>query len=166
MSEELLEKIRESQTQEQSEKEESSEELTRYLIFSMNDGCYAIESETINAIVTELYVYPLPFVPHYICGLVNQQGTPFVVVDPMIMMNYEGQKSSMLILVKDSTENLSLKITNILDFYDVGKSQFIDLPDSTAVTCFSSSFVWNDTEVLVVDLKSIIQRIETDFHNE
>lgn len=142
----------------------------KYLIFSMNKGFYAIDTIAVKEIVSDMLVYTLPFVPNYVIGLLNRQGEPFTVVDPMILLGQEKQSSSTFILFKsslfqDEGERFSVKITDVLDFCDVEEGGLQDLPDGKRSEFFSSEFLWNKKSVAVLNVLSLHSKLKQDFLN-
>jgi len=148
---------------------EVPENYTRYLIFSMNDESFAIRSDLVTEIANDFQIYLLPFVPNYVCGLINQQGNPFVVVDPMVMMKQKAQNSNMLIIINnneqtnDVAENLCIKISDILDFFDIRQEDLLELKDEKDGVCFSATLDWNGKMVNVIDYIKILEKMKKDF---
>ena len=136
----------------------------RHLIFSMNDDSFAIKIAVVKEIVSDLEVYPVPFVPKYVCGFLNRQGEAYTVVDPMVILESKFQKSKKFVLLRnlgqeetDIEENFSIKITDILDFYDVSEDE-IEYSEC-------ESFLWNQKKVKILDVSAIYNRLKQDFSN-
>ncbi|MCR5699725.1 MAG: chemotaxis protein CheW [Treponemataceae bacterium] len=129
----------------------------------MNGESFAVKSGLVTEIVNDLQIYPLPFVPNYVCGLINQQGNPFVVVDPMLMMKKTAQNSNMLIIINDSTENLCVKISDILDFFDIKEENLVETGTDTTDLYFSAKLDWNGKLVDVLDYAKLLEKLKNDF---
>ena len=84
----------------------------------------------------------------------------------MILQEKEGKNSDMFIIAKVLGEHFSIMISDIVDFCDINESEINSLPDSSRITCYSSSFLWKSREVLVIDINAILERIEADLRNE
>ena len=126
----------------------------------MNEDLYAIKTDFVNEVLSDSVVYPIPFTPNYVCGLVNRRGTPFTVVDPMVFFNKNEQNSKTLILLKnlfqDEKESFSVKITDVLDFFDV---------DSDTEKKSSETFLWKKKKVKILDALVIYNKLKQDFKN-
>ena len=102
MSEEILSLIK-SGTQETGESQKTEEKAT-WLIFKIGNGedeksLYAIPAEQVKEILRDANVFPLPFVPPYVNGVLNRSGDPYVVIDSAVLEGKEAQNSLLFIVM-------------------------------------------------------------------
>ena len=63
------------------EEKKSAGESKSWLIFNCLSDSYAIESSCVREILRNNVVFPVPFVPSYVKGVLNFYGKPFAVID-------------------------------------------------------------------------------------
>ena len=88
MAEEILSLIK-SSAQEKNESQ-NTEQKTTWLIFTIGNqadrkNLYAMPAGKVKEILRDATVFPLPFVPTYVNGVLNRYGDPYVVIDPAIL---------------------------------------------------------------------------------
>ena len=64
-----------------SDSNEQEDDDWPYLIFSSGRERYAVESSAVREIVRNNSIYPVPFVPSYVRGIINYYSTPVAAVD-------------------------------------------------------------------------------------
>ena len=95
MSEEILSLIK-SSNRENAEKKQLKKKAV-WLIFTIGnqaDGknLYAIPADSVKEILRDATVFPLPFVPPYVNGVLNRYGDPYVVIDSAVLEGKEAQQ--------------------------------------------------------------------------
>ncbi|MBQ7752100.1 MAG: chemotaxis protein CheW [Treponema sp.] len=93
---------------------------TSFLVFSIREKLYAINTSFVQEILHSAKIHPLPFVPPYIEGLVNCRGTPYTVVNAALMKgeeNYEVLGDTVLVFKRED-DQLALHISNIELFFE------------------------------------------------
>ena len=167
MSENLYQKIVESSKTDN--KEEAKETLITYLVFKIGKENYAVESNEVREILRNNEIFPLPFVPNYIKGVLNSYGEPYAVLDLSLFFGGEAQDSALFMILKNEN-NLSLQVSDIQEFHsskDINFQKFSDKEDAGhflgAIT-FSSS---KDEEITapILELNSVIEKIRKDIEN-
>ena len=91
-----------------------------YLIFSVGKKLYAIKTMFIQEIMHSAKIYPLPFVPEYIEGIVNCRGLPFTVVNTIKMADIKDEEISggTVLVFKREDDNFGIHISNIEMFFE------------------------------------------------
>ena len=94
MPEEILSLIK-SSNRENAEKKQLKKKSV-WLIFTIGnqaDGknLYAIPADSVKEILRDATVFPLPFVPPYVNGVLNRYGDPYVVIDSAVLEGKEAQ---------------------------------------------------------------------------
>lgn len=103
--------------------EDVSSENT-FLIFFVNDDCWAIRTSFVQEIMYAAKIHPLPFVPSYIEGVVNCRGFPYTVVNTLKMANSSkpGDGASIdggtVLVFKRDDDNFAIHISNIELFFE------------------------------------------------
>ena len=80
MDEDILSLIKSEKSGKTSEKVKEKKSI--WLIFTIGEKRFAIPAETVKEILRDATVFPLPFVPAYIDGILNRYGDPYVVINP------------------------------------------------------------------------------------
>jgi len=162
----LLEEITENQTIDSSKKEEDQvvEEVT-WLIFSVNENTYAIEAPMAKEILRNMDIYPLPFVPEYIRGVINRHGEPYTVVDLASFLGKEQQEASLFIVLNLQDNQFCVQITDILDFHTAPKTSVIGMNDAQDLGFFSGTIEYQEKNVPIIQLDKIYDVIRNDLEN-
>ncbi len=169
MNDEILNSIKDeldSKNQNTDNSQTAEEKKQEYLIFLMNDEVFALESSLSREILHDLKVYPLPFVPKYVKGVLNRHGDPYTVVDPMILLSNPEQNSCLFLVCKIPEENFCIKITDVLEFYEVLDKDINKFDSINGIDFFKSSFLWKDNEVPILNIQSFLDRIKRDLNND
>ncbi|HPX48536.1 MAG: CheW-like domain protein [Spirochaetes bacterium ADurb.Bin269] len=140
-----------------------SDEPVKYLLFTCGDTDYAIPSLLVREIVSGLPVYPVPFVPTWVRGLLNRHGEPFVVLDPEVLFGRDPLKGSTALLLSVPGDQVSLRITDVCEFLTVPESDLhrISAPDESAVF-FLGAVTSSRGDVFVLNIHSILERLAVD----
>lgn len=92
-----------------------SENADTFIFFKSDSKIYAIKSENVIEILRNTEIYPLPFVPSYIAGLVNYHGVPHAVVDFSSLLEEKNVASnSGPLLVLSSDAHFCLKVDEVI----------------------------------------------------
>ncbi|MBQ9538296.1 MAG: chemotaxis protein CheW [Treponema sp.] len=135
-----------------------------YLIFSSGGSRYAVESSSVKEIVRNNTIYPVPFAPPYLKGIINCYSTPVAAVDwAMFLGNMEEEKrKETIFLVLKDCEDIALLVWGIEEFKyksDLTKQQF---PQTEEHGCFSGTISWDDNMIPLLDLKAALEKIRGD----
>ncbi len=161
MSDEILSLIKNS----------SQEEITgkvilkksTWLIFTIgnnNDGknLYAIPAESVKEILRDATVFPLPFVPPYVNGVLNRYGDPYVVIDSALLEGKEAQKSFLFIVMNDESHTC-LRITDVKDFFTATEKDVIHFSESELSEFYDGTLNVDGQDVFVLNVQAIIEKV-------
>jgi len=137
----------------------------KYLIFSIFDRLYAFPSRFIGEIALFDTVYPLPLVPAYVLGVINRYSVPYALFDIGLLLFKTPSPRKKVLVLKDEIDRVAFLIDDINGIADVPGEKLLsvelartgDLAD--AVT---SSFNWDGSDVLVLDIRRIMARISEE----
>lgn len=163
MDENIYELINESKIE---DVEDIGEELAldenTYLLFSINLKNYAVPSNLVKELLRDVEVFPLPFVPSYIDGVLNRYGDPYVVLDPAILFGDKKQNNSLFLVFNDENK-LSIRISDVFDFYTIQVSEINKFTDDNLEKFFEGTFKYNDKDVIIIKKDAIVEKIGKDF---
>jgi purine-binding chemotaxis protein CheW len=140
----------------------------KYLIFTIQGKYYTFPSKIISEVTAFDRVYPLPLVPDYVCGLINRYSAPFALLDLGLLIQKTPTPKSKIIVLKESVDKLAFLIEDVLDIVDVPVSSLVKVekaagknePDDEFI---EATFEWKGVNVLVLDIKRILERIQHAF---
>lgn len=161
MSEEILSLIKSG------EKEKSGdlkiEKKSTWLIFTIGndtDGknLYAIPAESVKEILRDATVFPLPFVPPYVNGVLNRYGDPYVVIDSAVLEGKEAQKSFLFIVLNDESHTC-LRITDVKDFFSAAEKDIVHFSEAELSDYYEGTLKVNGHDVFVLKVQAIIEKV-------
>jgi len=110
-----------------------------YVLFDIGEETFAIKLLDIKEIVANRNIAAIDDLPPHISGLTNIRGIIFPVFDLKIFFNFENSKKygkySVIIILEDSVENISLLADSILDIYNIPDEKFRSCPVGSQETC-------------------------------
>ena len=166
MDETLYSEIKENQENNETQgNSPESKELKTWLAFKLQDGTYAIDSGGVREVLRNNEVFPMPFIPSYIKGVLNFYGKPYAVVDFMMLQNMQ-KTNTQLFLVLNNSADIALQIDDIIDFYtseDVEEQQILDKSDTEL---FSQTITIGNVIAPVVDVQSISNKVKAEIEND
>ena len=163
MLEEFIEKIKESKQNQNSVSKEQQKTQT-FLTFRINEKIFAIPSFKIKEILKDSEVYPVPFVPPYIKGILNRYGDPYVVIDFASLLNLPEQKSSLFIVINDDS-NSCLKVTDVKEFHSAKTSDLVPFSENDDNSFFEGTLLINGQEVFVINSEALLKKTGDDFES-
>ncbi len=168
MSENLYNRILESYETSQ-QIEELDEVVITYLVFRIGKNSYAIESAEVQEILRNNEVFPMPFVPPYIRGVLNSYGDPFAVLDLSVLFGGEAQDSGLFMILKNKN-NISLQVSEIQEFHSSKDVKFQKISDFGEAQYFSGAITFagrgvEEITVPILGLTEIIEKIRKDIEN-
>lgn len=167
MNEELIKDIENKEKQVEAAVEETTNTIT-WLIFSMNDTRYAIESSKVDEIIRDVEIYKLPFLPAYIEGVINRRGDPFTVINPLIVIEAEGETkldTPLFIVLKRTDDSLCLHISDILFFHETPETDLHMIPGDTDNSYFLGTVDYQKEEILVLNPDAFELLLRKDLGN-
>ena len=163
---ELLSKISNQESVEDSENVKSSEKVIKYLIVQINEKKYAFYADQIREIVMNVPLYYVPFVPHYIRGFINRHGEPYTVFDLHALFEKQQLESSTFLISSFNNDQIAFLTTSVIEILKIPESE-VHLITSTDE--FDSFFLGalnsKGTEIFILNLQNIIGRLENDLDN-
>lgn len=132
-----------------------------WLIFTIGKKLYALPSNDVKEILRDSSVYPLPFVPPYINGVLNRYGDPYAVIDPAVVINEEPQKTS-LFLVLNSQNNTCFRITDVKEFYTAPVDELTKFSETEMSAFFEGTITYSNENVLVMKSAAFLEKAGND----
>lgn len=164
ISDDLIQEIEEADLEPDDVQDVSVKEQT-FLVFNMNNEPFAVRASLSREIMRDLAVYPLPFVPSYVNGVLNRHGDPYTVIDPMIILGKEPQKGSLFLVLNIEDEQLCLRISDVVEFLPVRADEIKTFSNHISVTHFEGTISWKDKEIPILHVLSFIDKLRLDLHN-
>ena len=153
--------------EEPEKKQEQAEvkELKTWLVFKVQDGSYAIESDKVREVLRNNEVFPMPFTPPYVKGVLNFYGKPYAVIDFMRIQNMQKTNTRLFLVLNDSS-HIALQIDDIVDFYTSENVEEQIIADKGDADLFSETITINKMIAPVVDIKSVADKVKEEIENE
>lgn len=159
MTEELFTQIKKELSQENIEKVDVKK--STWLVFSIESKLYALPAGGVKEILRDTPIFPLPFVPDYIKGVVNRYGDPYVVVDPQMLIGNSEQNTSLFIVLNDETHTC-FQITDVKNFFTASETDIIHFAQAEMSDYFEGSLLVNEEQVLVLKPEVFLKKVEND----
>ncbi len=161
MSEEILSLIKSSSREKNGSKKDSKKAI--WLIFTIGnqaDGknLYAIPADSVKEILRDATVFPLPFVPPYVNGVLNRYGDPYVVIDSAVLEGKEAQDSFLFIVLNDESHTC-LRITDVKDFFTASEKDVVHFTEAELSDYYDGTLNINGQEVFVLKVQAIIEKV-------
>ncbi|MCR5612413.1 chemotaxis protein CheW [Treponema sp.] len=161
MAEEILSLIK-SSSYTKTETQQTEKKAT-WLIFTIgnsSDGknMYAVPAECVKEILRDATVFPIPFVPPYVNGVLNRYGDPYVVIDSAVLEGKEAQKSFLFIVLNDESHTC-LRITDVKDFFTATEKDVVHFSESELSDFYDGTLSIDGQEVFVLKIQAIIEKV-------
>lgn len=143
---------------------DESETTKTWLVFIAGEKKYALLSSDVQEILRDAPVFPLPFVPPYINGVLNRYGEPYAVIDPLPLLG-EKTQSSKLFIVLHGNAHLCLRITEVIEFFSTTESDLKFFSSSESGKYYVGSFDFKSEEVLILNPEAFVEVAERDAGN-
>lgn len=163
----IIDAIKESQNEEEREEvvaQEASE--VTWLVFSVNEETYALEASMAKEILRNMDLYPLPFVPGFIKGVINRHGDPYTVVDLSLFLGGEVQESSLFIVLNLPDNQFCIQISDILDFHTAKEDSVIKMSDVQDTPFYNGTIEYRGKNVPIILADKIYDAIRIDFDSQ
>jgi purine-binding chemotaxis protein CheW len=135
----------------------------KYLIFTILGKFYTLPSRLIGEIALFDVVYPLPLMPEYVPGIINRYSTPYALIDVGLLLQKTVTPGSKVLVLKEQVDKAAFLIDDVIDIIDVPFSNLLQVEQeagaSDITSVVSASFQWNKTNVFVLDIRQILNRI-------
>lgn len=139
------------------------------LIFDAGSRTYAADATKVREILRNDEIFPVPFVPKYIKGVINYYGRPYAAVDFSLFQN-DKQQNSRLFLILNDENDVAIQISDVREFQTLKEDYLRTIAKTAESAYFSNAIDYDDgiqhIAVPVLDFESITARIRQDFENE
>ena len=159
MDENLIQEIKKSKVEQDAGG--TSSKKTTYLIFAINDRLFAFPSGAIKEILKDSEVFPVPFVPSYIIGILNRSGDPYAVIDIAALIGESEQNASLFVVLNDES-NTCLKITDVKEFYTASDSEIVRFSENDISEFFDGTLNTGEREIFIINLKAFLKKVGKD----
>lgn len=159
MQNEMLDLIK----KEKSHKTETSEKSKKntWLVFTIGKKLYALPAGNVKEILRDTEIFPLPFAPDYLNGVVNRYGDPYAVIDPAILINEPAQSSLLFIVINDESHSC-FRITDVKDFYTTDEKNLVHFAQADLTDFFEGTININGEEALVLKTQVFLDQLGND----
>lgn len=165
MDEILYDEILNNSYDDEQDKTEESKPQKTWLVFKSFDSTYAVESFNVREVLRNNDVFPLPFAPSYVKGVLNFYGKPYAVVDFTLLQNLE-RTNSRLFLVLNDAEDIALQIDDIIDFYTSDDVEEQQLLNKTDADLFSQTIKIGKIIAPVIDVNAIAKKVKSEIESD
>jgi purine-binding chemotaxis protein CheW len=154
-----------SENEAESEKAVLNAITEKYLIFTVEEKRYALQSVFISEVAVLEKVFPLPLVPGYIKGIINRYSVPYALIDLRFLLFKDASSAGKVIILKENLDRLALLIDDVTDIADLASGQLMNAGSEDTVISGSihSFFEWKGNPVFCLDAGELISRIKQDF---
>ena len=159
MDENLIQQIKDSRNS--SGISESVQAKDTYLIFSVNERLFAFPSCQVKEILKDAQVFPIPFVPSYIKGILNRYGDPYSVIDIASLVGEKEQNSSLFVVINDESHSC-LKITDVKEFYSAAKKEIVGFSENEFSEFFDGALKIEGKEIFIINLQNFFKKVGKD----
>jgi len=161
-NDEILKQI-ESHEKGKKDVEVKEELFYRYLVFWIGEQKFALPAEEVHEILTYNEIYFVPFVPPYIRGYANRHGQPYTVFDLQMLFENSGIEGSHLLILKVPNDQIALLISDVDEIVKVPDSKIYSLTSQDETSqYFSGAVNVEETEIFVLGVSKILERLESD----
>jgi purine-binding chemotaxis protein CheW len=139
-------------------------ETARYLVFHTEGTHYALPSEAVAEIVIDAPRFFVPFVPPYIRGLINRHGEPYTVLDLSMFLEQKPLEAFTYLVLNVPGDQIAFLVSDVVEIPRVPVNEIAVSEESDG--CLCGSFTLNGTEVLVLNMGTILARLKSDAGRE
>lgn len=137
--------------------------MLKFLVFTVGEGMYALTAEDVREISSSNEIYYVPFVPPYIRGYANRHGRPYTVFDLNMLFENHPLESETLLILKSETDQISVLISDVKEIVSVPEDEMFRISsDDDSSRYFSSALNLDETEVFVLKVEALLERLERD----
>ncbi len=161
MRDELYNEILMNQNTETENISDTPLDSSTWLTFNAGGKKYAIASSLVQEILRNNDVFPIPFVPPYIKGVLNSYGKPFAVLDISLFFYQKEQNTKLYMILKDDN-HLALQIDDLMEFHTQNEISLQKMVDSSNIRYFSSALTFEADTIPVLNMDNIISDIKDE----
>ncbi|MDA3951307.1 MAG: chemotaxis protein CheW [Spirochaeta sp.] len=135
----------------------------KFLVFSVADGLFALGADDVREISSSNEIYYVPFVPPYIRGYANRHGQPYTVFDLNMLFENTPLESETLLILKSETDQVAVLISDVKEIVAVAEREIFRITsDDESSRYYNGALNLEDTEVFVLKVDTLIERLERD----
>mgnify|MGYP002624852124 CR=1 FL=1 len=135
-----------------------------WLIFKAGKQSYAIDSSAVKEIVRNNLIFPIPFAPDYLKGIINCYNSPIAVIDFALMQGEEAQTKRMFLVLKDK-QGVAFQISDVEEFQNGASTNAQDFANQNEMPFFSGTLSCKDRLVPLIATEHIIDKVRADLEN-
>ncbi|MDR0642140.1 MAG: chemotaxis protein CheW [Treponema sp.] len=135
----------------------------RFVVCTIVGEYYALPSRFISEVALFDRVYPLPLLPDYVLGIINRYSVPFALLDMGLLISGRPSFGAKALILKEpeagervNLEKTAFCIDDVIDIVEIALTDLLPLEKGDGV---ESSFSWKGRNVLVLDIRGIIDRV-------
>ena len=129
-----------------------------WLIFTIGEKRLAIPAESVREILRDATVFPIPFVPPYVDGVLNRYGDPYVVINPAVLEGYEAPQSMLFVVLNDESHTC-LRITDVKDFFTATEKDVVHFSEADISDFYEGTINIDGQEVFILKVQAIIEKV-------
>ena len=160
MSEEILSLIKKKKSGKK-ENQTAAKKAT-WLIFTVGANedkvLCALPAGQVKEILRDSTIFPLPFVPSYVDGVLNRYGDPYVVIDSAILEGKEAQNSLLFIVMNDESHTC-LRITDVKDFFTASEKEVVPFAEEDLSEFYEGTLKVEGQDVFIMNVQAIIEKV-------
>lgn len=110
------------------------EELTKYIVFKLNDQDFAVNVQQISSIEHPQTITKLPNSLYFIKGIINHRGEAIPVVDLKARLNMSDNqptRDNRFLIVQMGHKHISLLVDSATEVFDIHSSLIVPAPEIT-----------------------------------
>ncbi len=150
--------------QKESETVSTEESVVTWLVFMAGKDIFALESQEIREIMRNTEIFPLPFVPSYVKGVLNRHGDPYAVIDIEKFLK-QNEISENLFLILSDDSSVAFRISEIKEFHTAEKDDLKKLSDTVKDDFFTGVLDYKGITAPVLNINGIINKIREELGN-
>ena len=133
--------------------------LKAWLVFRSGEERYAIDSCMIQEIVRNNEIFPIPFAPPFIKGIINCYSVPVAVIDFSILLGKKETQGKIFLHLKD-VSSASIQVTDVEEFIDDAEVSHSDFSNREDMPFFAGAIIYNKQTVPVLDTDAVLQKVK------
>lgn len=135
----------------------------KFLVFSVEDKMFALAAEDVREITSSNEIYYVPFVPPYVRGYANRHGQPYTVFDLHMLFENTPLESTTLLILKSEVDQVSVLISDVKEIVSIPENELFHISSNDESSrYFTSALNLEETEVFVLKVDALIERLERD----
>ena len=135
----------------------------KFLIFQIKEKRYALYAEQIREIIIDVPRFYVPFVPPYIRGFINRHGEPYTIIDINVLFENEILDSSSYLILNIENDQAAILITDVCEIIKIPETEIHNITSRDEHHgYFSVSISLNNSEIFVLNLQNILDKISDD----